>query len=146
MNSVLGQELRNTQFEVNRNDEEDSIRYRILAVILSSVPTETTFGRSDNNLDRQLARVLRNRTHPIITENFSIDPDYDSSPEVKELLSCSYGYGSSIGLENWGPDFHYRVTKRTHEVAEEIIGLGMFSQRDIKYLQRLGRKLTAINC
>ena len=114
-------------------------RYRILAMILSSVPAGTRFGSGEENLGPRLAKIIRKENNEIIREHFSVHVYANYSPELEELLCFSFG--RPIGLENWGLDFQYQVTEKTHEIAREIEKRGYFSKKQRKYLKSLGEKL-----
>lgn len=137
----LSEDVRQAKFSVNKKDDKENIQYRILAVMLSSVPVETRFGRGYKNLDSRLDRIIKENSNPLIGKYFHIKRNYNYSPEVHDILSVYSYYGSAIGLENWGCDYNYQTTKMTHEIAREIEELSLFSNEDLEYLKELGKKL-----
>lgn len=132
---------RKSTYHINREDDADNTRYRILAVMLSSVPPKTRFARGNGNLDHRLCSLLKDETKPIIKDNFRIHPTYGTSKEIAELLSAHRNYGQMIGIDNEGPNFLYGITDRTHAVAAEVEKLKLIDTEDIKYLKELGKKL-----
>lgn len=134
-------DVREANFSVNRNDDQENVRYRVLAMILSSLPSETRFGSGRNNLDMKLFEVLRTEKHPIINNNFHFHPVYGDSREIYELLSSQRDFGRVIGLTNESAWFMYRITEKTHRIAQEIENLGLLDTDSISYLKSLGQKL-----
>jgi hypothetical protein len=135
---------REANFWINKKDNEDNIKYRILATIFSSVPAETKFNKR-HNLDNKLCEILKNETNPIITDNFHFHHKYGTSKEIEWLLSAYFEYGSAIGLENHGPDFIYRITEKTIRVAGEIERLELLDNKDIIYLKSIGERFLLSN-
>lgn len=140
------EKTRRASFYVNQRDDGSNTQYRIIALMLSSVPIGTLFGRGEENLDSKLTKVLKMETdkqdpNKLITDNFKFDHTYSICKDVNWLLSSFIDFGAPIGLENWGPDYRYRVTERTHRIADEIKELELFSEEEIQYLQNIGREL-----
>ena len=130
-----------SEFWVNREDTPYGLKYRLLAVILSSVPAGTQFSRGKDNLDSRLCDVLSEETNPLITDNFHFHPNYRTCIEIQELLSANLDYGRVIGLKNHGLDFLFMVTEFTHEIAREIEDLQLLDRDQIAYLKDVGKKL-----
>jgi hypothetical protein len=124
-------------YSINRNDDEETFRYRVLAVMLDAVPSGTSF---DHQLPERISRVLGGEVRPIVSENFTFNC-HGTSSEIDFLLSGQLDYGSVIGLENIGSRFRYRTTEQTHNVASETRSLGLVSEEDARFLESLGRRL-----
>ena len=137
-------EKRDARFWINRLDEFDNSKYRVLAVILSSVPAGKLFSGRDNDLEHQLCIVLKNDHKQVIVDNFCIDPRYNRSDDLHDLISAYSSYGQAIGLKCWLPDFDYQVTQVTHDVAREVENLGLLPRDDIFYLKEIGKKLLSL--
>ena len=137
----LFDEVRQARFLINKSDYSTNIKYRILAVMLSSVPAETKFGRGHENLDSRLDVVIKKNSNFLIGKYFHIKRPYGYSPEVHELLSPYTDFACLIGLQNWGQDFQYKITEMTHQIAREIEELALFPDEDLRDLKELGKKL-----
>ena len=137
----LFEDVRQAKFSVNKRDDKSNIQYRILAVMLSSVPAGTIFGGGSKNLDSRLDAIIRKDTNPLVEQYFHTKRRYGYSPEVHDLLSVDNIYGELIGLTNWGSDYQYQVEEKTHQVAQEIEELALFFDEDLKSLKELGKKL-----
>ncbi len=64
---------REAKFFINRRDNSDNIQYRILAVMLSSVPAGTMFGRSNENLNSRLDVIINKNKNSLIGKYFHIN-------------------------------------------------------------------------
>jgi hypothetical protein len=133
--------LKKTKFRINLNNNLESEKYRILAIMLSSVPIGTRFNSRTDNLSSKLCQVMQGEDNLIILNNFRFNKNYRTSEDIDLLLSAYLNYGSLIGLENIGSDFSYLVSEKTHEIAHEIEDLGFIDKRNISYLKDLGKRL-----
>ncbi len=130
-------------------DDEEK-RSAVLVTILSTIPPRTAISPHDergflgNALDSQLTRVLfqatKDKPEGMIDQLFAFHPVYGDSRELDELLDAYIDFGRpNLGLDNFGPDYTYEITSRTHEIAERVQGL--FSEEEVSYLKELGQKI-----
>ncbi len=133
---------REAKYFVNQTDSKEHVQYRILAVMISVVPSGTRFVSRNNGLLRRLSKVVcEEGKDSTIAKHFDVDSD-GYSHQINDLLSAQADYGGMIGLKNFGPYFFYETTPQTREIAREIEELGLFDPGMIGYLERLGQKLS----
>jgi len=124
-----------------------SMRWWIIAVLLSGFPPETEFktrGKSgwlDNYLDQQIREVLDGCGIKSVEKVFHFYTNKYGSrwcDELDMMLSVFMMYGATAGLENWGLDFDYRTTEKTIKVAKEA--KKYMPKKDFEALRELGLK------
>jgi len=145
----MGMRVREARFSCNTTDFPENVQDRILAVMISSVPVGTMFGRGKRRLEYMIHGILVAEQRDdqvdsdlkrLLSRNLPLNPGL-SSPAVFERLSPMNDFGAQIGLEGYSCDMVYQVTARTHEVAKEVELLGLLSSAEIRYLKGLGERL-----
>lgn len=98
------------------------------------------FGLLNNYLDKQLELLVVDCGNPLIEDCIKWDKN---RTRVDFLLSAYCGFGSLVGLSNWGFDFNYKVEPKCHKLAEEA--KQYFSEEDYGFFKELGRQLKVKN-
>lgn len=129
-----------------------SRRWWVLATLLSGFPPGTEFktrgksGMLDNYLDEQIRVILDECDIPMVKKVFHFYTNKYGRrwcDELDMMLSPFMLYGSPAGVENWGPDFDYRTTQKTIEVAIEA--RRNLPEKDFNAIRDLGIKSLRTN-